>query len=656
MFTEIGCPAVDKGANQPSVFYDPKSSESALPWFSTGARNDAVQRLYIEAVLTHFVDEGLVDPDDMFVWAWDARPYPAFPGLPEIWGDAPNYSRGHWINGRLGTWSFEDAVRHFTGRVGFPDEELDFTGVANLTHRVRGFVVDSISSPRVAIQDLMSTFNVIAREHGGVVSFFEKSASPSFTLDLDDLVLPDDKAALSHTRLKDTDLPDVVEVTSADEFNDYENMSVTSVSITGLSYSNASVSTGVLIDEDYAFSLANVKLNETWIGRDSMSFSLPFGSPATLRDYYSLVVPGAWFDAEGIRYQVSKVTIGDRIEVEAGGFSPDIYQIDQSADTTPMVTGAVAYGPSTVWFADMPMMTEDQGNPWSPRVAVHQNPWPTGVAIYDEDGSGGHVLNTVIGTRTALARTTTALNAGPLWVWDRANTVTVRMLQSTKDTLASASVRSVLNGANTLAIETPTGRWEIFQFKNATVNPDGTYTLDTLLRGQFGTDVDMATTVPLGARVIVYDAGRVGVLEGSQDRLGVDLALRYGPTNFGVADTRYRDETVLPLGIALRPYAPVHLKQVKSGSDLVLSWTRRTRFGGDNWDLVDVPLNEESESYVVEILSGSTVKRTITVASATTVTYTSAQQTTDFGSVQSSVSWRVYQISTVYGRGAPANG
>ncbi len=25
--TEIGCPAVDKGANQPSVFPDPKSSE-----------------------------------------------------------------------------------------------------------------------------------------------------------------------------------------------------------------------------------------------------------------------------------------------------------------------------------------------------------------------------------------------------------------------------------------------------------------------------------------------------------------------------------------------------------------------------------------------------------------------------------------------------
>ncbi len=34
---EIGCPAVDKGANQPNVFVDPKSAETALPYFSRGS-------------------------------------------------------------------------------------------------------------------------------------------------------------------------------------------------------------------------------------------------------------------------------------------------------------------------------------------------------------------------------------------------------------------------------------------------------------------------------------------------------------------------------------------------------------------------------------------------------------------------------------------
>lgn len=43
------CPAVDRGTNQPNVFYDPKSSESFAPYFSRGWRDDAIQRAYLEA-------------------------------------------------------------------------------------------------------------------------------------------------------------------------------------------------------------------------------------------------------------------------------------------------------------------------------------------------------------------------------------------------------------------------------------------------------------------------------------------------------------------------------------------------------------------------------------------------------------------------------
>ena len=48
-FTELGCPAVDKGANQPNVFIDPKSSESFLPYYSRGTRDDFMQRHCLQA-------------------------------------------------------------------------------------------------------------------------------------------------------------------------------------------------------------------------------------------------------------------------------------------------------------------------------------------------------------------------------------------------------------------------------------------------------------------------------------------------------------------------------------------------------------------------------------------------------------------------------
>ncbi|HHS94222.1 MAG TPA: hypothetical protein ENK63_02625, partial [Rhodobacterales bacterium] len=55
-FTEFGCPAIDRGTNQPNVFYDPKSSESAAPYFSRGWRDDAIQRAYLEATALYWAD------------------------------------------------------------------------------------------------------------------------------------------------------------------------------------------------------------------------------------------------------------------------------------------------------------------------------------------------------------------------------------------------------------------------------------------------------------------------------------------------------------------------------------------------------------------------------------------------------------------------
>ena len=80
---------------------------------------------------------------------------------------------------------------------------------------------------------------------------------------------------------------------------------------------------------------------------------------------------------------------------------------------------------------------------------------------------------------------------------------------------------------------------------------------------------------------------------------------------------------------------------------------RRTRFGGVWTDGADVPLNEESERYEVDILDGPDVVRTIS-ATSPAANYTAAQQTADFGSAQASVAVKVFQISATVGRGWPA--
>ena len=71
-FTEAGCPAVDKGANQPNVFVDPKSSESFRPYYSRGVRDDLVQRRYLQALVKTY-SGGPVGADTLAAALSEAR-------------------------------------------------------------------------------------------------------------------------------------------------------------------------------------------------------------------------------------------------------------------------------------------------------------------------------------------------------------------------------------------------------------------------------------------------------------------------------------------------------------------------------------------------------------------------------------------------------
>jgi len=119
-FSEYGFPTCDKSTNQPNVFFDPKSVESFTPFWSMWVpafgggylplENATLVPLALQAIHEYwFVDGnnetsggGVVMLDQAFcsVWAWDARPFPIFPRRVNVWGDAPNWAAGNWIQGK----------------------------------------------------------------------------------------------------------------------------------------------------------------------------------------------------------------------------------------------------------------------------------------------------------------------------------------------------------------------------------------------------------------------------------------------------------------------------------------------------------------------------------------------------------------------------
>jgi hypothetical protein len=128
-FTEIGFPSVDGCANQPNVFYDPKSIESYFPRASEGHIDYEAQREALEASLD-FLSELNAEAGNnnlvpiAHVWTWDARPYPYWPELMSIWADGILYPYGHWIQGKVGVAKLDVVVEDLLNLTGLSSDYI----------------------------------------------------------------------------------------------------------------------------------------------------------------------------------------------------------------------------------------------------------------------------------------------------------------------------------------------------------------------------------------------------------------------------------------------------------------------------------------------------------------------------------------------------
>lgn len=193
----------------------------------------------------------------------------------------------------------------------------------------------------------------------------------------------------------------------------------------------------------------------------------------------------------------------------------------------------------------------------------------------------------------------------------------------------------------------------MLQFRTAQLVAPQTWRLTWLLRGQRGTEWAIRSPAPAGSRIVVLDSElpELPVLLAS---LGQARQLRIGPASRPLLDATFAAGTVTPVGIGLRPFAPVHLRARFEGPDIRLRWTRRDRaLEADSWIGFDAPMSEAAEAWLVEILDGATVLRALSSATASAL-YTAAQQAADWGAPLSpgdALTFRVAQLSTLVGAG-----
>ncbi|MEX2249823.1 MAG: glycoside hydrolase/phage tail family protein, partial [Parvibaculum sp.] len=655
-FTELGCPAIDKGTNQPNVFVDPKSAESALPHFSRGTRDDFMQRRFVEAQMSYwnpahpghiagtnpvspFYGGRMVDPARIFLWTWDARPFPAFPERIDIWTDGENWQRGHWLNGRMGAAPLADLAAAIMREAGFEDFDA-----SELGGTVEGFVIDRIMSPRAALEPLMLAHFFDAAETQGVIRFRHFGDAPVASMTPDDLAVGDDSAAPGYalTRGQETELPNAAKIAYVDGGGEYRQAAIEARRLAGRSERVATATLPMVLTQAAAQAIADIWMQKAWSERERGALALP---PSRLAldpgDVVTLELPH-----RTARLRLTEIVDAGAREARGAESEASLYG-PVTAPVRPNVPPAAPiYGTPLAIFMDLPLLTGAE-TPHAPRVAVAADPWPGGVAFFKSAGAG-FTFDRVVTRPATLGRTLTPLMPGPVGRWDEANELIVGL---SSGELASADMASVLAGANAAVLETPEGDWEVIQFREALLVAPNEVKLSGLLRGQAGTEAAMRAPLAPGARFVLLDEAVTELGMNDAER-GLARLWAYGPAPLPLDDETYASVTRTFDGIGLRPLSPVHLRARRGeDGDIELRWIRRTRIGGDSWAGLDVPLGEESERYEIDIREGSTTKRVLAAVEPRAI-YSAADQIADFGGTGfPTLDITVSQLSGSFGRG-----
>ena len=637
-FTEIGCAAVDKGANQPNVFLDAKSSESALPWFSNGTADPHMQRRFLQACLSYWDTPGvnpvspvyggpMLDTGATHVWTWDARRWPDFPRRLGVWSDGLNHRAGHWITGRLGAAGLAEVVAEICAASG-----VVAVDVSALHGTVEGYLLDRLGTGRAALQPLMLAYGFDAVESGGVLRFVPRGAAPVMTLAEGDLVAPPEGGPLRRVRGAGDEAAGALRLGFVDPEADYAAGVEASHGAAEAGAAALGVDLPLALSRPAARAVVRRFLDEAQAARDRALFTLP---PTRLA-----LEPGDVVRLGGERFRLDRVTLRAGLEVEATRVA---------ARPVAAVSGAVASSPlpdtpvpPAVVVLDLPALSAAATS--APHVAALAVPWAGALDVWGGAEDDGYRWLTAIERPATLGVVDEAVPAARAARWWRGS-LRVRLAGGA---LASVRPEAVLAGGNLAALWSDEGGVEVIQFAGAVLEAPGLWRLDGVLRGQAGTDAVAGQGMAAGAVFLLLDGAPVALPEAAVPA-GMPLHLRVVPQGLGHDHPAAVHRVVVPQAVALRPRAPVRGTATRDAAGVTLRWVRRSRVDDDRWAALEAPLGEETEAYRVQVFDGARLAREAIVA-APTFTYGDAERAAD--GVGGAAVVRVAQLSAAVGAGA----
>lgn len=521
-----------------------------------------------------------------------------------------------------------------------------------LTDTLPGYIIRTRMTARKALEPLATAFNFRSVESDFKIKFPKRGGASVGNIPQIDLgatagevptTQPLKKTRISEDQLFETAIIEYIDPTFDNNPNTQQAKRI-----------KEAIDVGGSLKFDFPGALGNDQaaqiieriLFQAWSGRTNISTAVPLKH--ILKDPGDIVTITK--DGKTVTVELHNVKLGANSIIKIEGTIDDsVVHVSTAAggDALGVETQTITItGPTEFFILDIPLLRDvDDGTGIYVAAGTSGNlNWP-GASIHRGLTTSSLFAFTALSSSRNMdfGFANGVLANGDPDIWDRTNTLSIRL---SSGALSSDTEINVLNGANTLLIGD-----ELLQFATAVLEADGTYTISTLLRGRRGTEGFTGMHV-VGDKVIVLSTSTVL-------RVGVDLSdhlvtFLYKAITLG--NSQFSSKIVQQI-LNLRsqmPYAPSHAAGTRPANDWTFTHLRRTRIGGEWKDLTDVPLGEASESYEWDVMDGATVARTLTSATES-VTYTEADQITDFGSVQDSVEFNVYQLSATVGRGFVTN-
>lgn len=511
----------------------------------------------------------------------------------------------------------------------------------------------SVESLRAPLEQLAQIFRFYTVASGTILKFRKRGSGPVVaTIPADALDAGENHhgdAGVKITRRQQLDMPTQLSLTYVDKEQNYQqSVQRAQRYLPTDAIENArAINTSLVVEKNRARQTVQELLQDAWLQRQPLQ--------TTLSRTYAYLEPGdrIVISARGLSYGIvlNEVAYGQ----------PGLLEMQASADTAWIVDAPGATGggepiphpplPDTentlVYLLNLPAGDASDTTPrYHAAFDGLQTPWP-GAALWrsiDGEASYQQLTSTTLEAWTGIVAD--AMADADAHVLDVHTVITVILDQGT---LTSISDAALYEHGNLSSLGN-----EIFCFGVAELVAPGTYELSRFLRGRRGTEWATGTHVD-DERLFILDAAirKVDMLSVGERNITRDYK---SPTSGESLADAYHT-TFAPTAANLIPFSVAYPRAVQSGADWTFFWFMRARYGGSLINLTLVSFDFDHLGFRIDLFTDGTyatlVRSILTdgglgldAEAEAEFLYTEAEQIADYGSAQSTLYYRIVQLTT----------